>query len=311
MANMFAKVFSQIFDSTIAEDYKVRHVFMDLLVMSDSDGVVDKTPEAISRIANVPLDQVKAGLFALAQPDLKSRTKEHDGCRIQLIDENRDWGWRIVNFQKYREIRDEEARRIANRSYKRDQRRRSKESAASPDSQQGQPKSAHTEVEVEAEAERSRATTLASQVVEIYQLYPKKVGKREAFKAITAAIGRVERGEYKGGKLTETQAVAGIKNRTIMFAQSAAGRRGKMTPHPATWFNRSSYLDDPKEWSCDDEGPSKTQARVSHNREAILAGLGFSPQPGPSEPDLQDGDDVGGNSTLEGNFEGSAAKLGK
>lgn len=85
MANMFAKVFSQIFDSTIAEDYKVRHIFMDLLVMADSDGVVDRTPEAISRVANVPLEHVKAGLLALSQPDKKSRTSDHDGRRIQLI----------------------------------------------------------------------------------------------------------------------------------------------------------------------------------------------------------------------------------
>lgn len=155
MANMFAKVFSQIFDSTIAEDYKIRHIFMDLLVMADSDGVVDKTPQAISRIANVPLEHVLAGLEVLSQPDTLSRTKENDGRRIVLVDESRDWGWRIVNFQKYREIRDEEARRIANRSYKRDQRQRQRMSSSSSDNQQRQPKSSHTEEEVEAE-ERSK-----------------------------------------------------------------------------------------------------------------------------------------------------------
>ena len=156
MANMFAKVFSQIFDSTIAENYRVRHMFMDLLVMADSDGVVDKTPEAISRIANVPLEQIQYGLQVLAQPDQKSRTKDHDGRRIQLIDDQRDWGWRIVNFQKYRDIRDEEARRIANRSYKRQQRAKTRASAPvsiSPDSQHGQPRSANTEVEVDLEVD--------------------------------------------------------------------------------------------------------------------------------------------------------------
>lgn len=153
MGNMFAKVFSQIFDSTIAEDYKVRHIFMDLLVMADSDGVVDKTPQAISRIANVPLEHVQAALAILSQPDISSRTKDHEGRRIELIDNSRDWGWRLVNFQKYREIRDEEARRIANRSYKRDQRKRQQLSASVPDSQQSQPRSAHTEVEVEVDKE--------------------------------------------------------------------------------------------------------------------------------------------------------------
>jgi len=155
MSSMFAKVFSQIFDSSIAEDYKIRHIFMDLLVMADSDGVVDKTPEAIARVANVPLDEVLAALKVLAQPDLKSRTNEQDGRRIVPIDNHREWGWQIVNFQKYRDIRDEEARRIANRSYKRDERARKRQqvSASIPDNQQSQPRSAHTEEEVEVDLE--------------------------------------------------------------------------------------------------------------------------------------------------------------
>ena len=45
---MFAKVFGQIFDSSIAEDYNCRRMFMDLLVLADSTGAVDMTPEAIS-----------------------------------------------------------------------------------------------------------------------------------------------------------------------------------------------------------------------------------------------------------------------
>ena len=298
MANMFAKVFSQIFDSTIAEDYKVRHIFMDLLVMSDSDGVVDKTPEAISRIANVPLEYVKAGLQALSQPDPKSRTKDHDGRRIQLIDVERDWGWRIVNFQKYREIRDEEARRIANRSYKRDQRSRARMSASSPDSQPSQPQSSHTEVEVEADS-RVKAKPPASQVEEIYNLYPKKTGKREALKAIIAAIKRVQDGEYKNERRTEAEAIAGIKGRTDLFARSEAGNRGKFTPHPATWFNRSSYLDDPKEWACEDTGVRKSEQRVNDNRSAILAGLGISGQVRRSEPGVQDGTASGRSEGLE------------
>lgn len=175
MDTMFAKVFSQIFDSTIAENYKVRHIFMDLLVMADSDGVVDKTPEAISRIANIPLDEVKESLSALAEPDEKSRTKENDGRRIELIDSTRDWGWRIVNFLKYREIRDEEARRIANRSYKREQRKRQQMSASCPDSQQSQPMSAHTEAEAEAESTISATpTVLELQSPSEYELERKK-----------------------------------------------------------------------------------------------------------------------------------------
>jgi len=83
---------------------------------------------------------------------------------------------------------------------------------------------------------------------EIYQAYPRHIGKRDAIRAIEKAIQRLKAGEYKGRSLSRIQAIAGLKNRAIMFSQSAAGKKKDFTPHPATWFNRSSYLDDPKEW---------------------------------------------------------------
>lgn len=84
---------------------------MDLLVLADSEGVVDMTPEAISRRTNVPIDEVQKYLVDLCQPDIKSRSQLHEGKRLIPLDPNRDWGWIIVNYQHYREIRDEEARR--------------------------------------------------------------------------------------------------------------------------------------------------------------------------------------------------------
>jgi hypothetical protein len=38
------------------------------------------------------------------KPDPGSRTKDHDGRRLELIDPDaRDWGWRVINHAKYRE----------------------------------------------------------------------------------------------------------------------------------------------------------------------------------------------------------------
>lgn len=119
---MFAKVFSQIFDSSIADNYRHRHVFMDLLVLADSDGVLDMTAGAISRRTNVPLEQVEEALKALSSPDPESRTPGEDGRRLLPIDEGRSWGWRIVNYGTYRRIRDEESRREYFRDYRRQER---------------------------------------------------------------------------------------------------------------------------------------------------------------------------------------------
>lgn len=123
--DMFAKVFGQIFDSSIAEDYNCRRMFIDLLVLADSDGVVDMTQEAISRRTNVPIEQVCKYIDQLQQPDLLSRSKKENGRRLIAIDPERGWGWQVVNYRHYRQIRDEEARRSYFRDAKRKQRKKS------------------------------------------------------------------------------------------------------------------------------------------------------------------------------------------
>src|SRR6266478_5175351 len=119
---MFAKVFEQIFDSSIAEDYNCRRMFMDLLVLADSTGAVDMTHEAIARRINVPLDEVRQYIEQLCQPDARSRSKLEEGKRLVHLDVNRDWGWQIVNYRHYRNLKDEEARR----SYFRDAQRKAR-----------------------------------------------------------------------------------------------------------------------------------------------------------------------------------------
>ena len=120
---MYAKIFAQILDSSIAEDYQVRRMFMDLLVLADPEGVVDMTHESIARRLNVPLDLVVSTMSTLSTPDNTSRTPDDDGRRIVLLDGHRNWGWKVVNFKKYHAMRDENARREYHRVYQ--QKRRS------------------------------------------------------------------------------------------------------------------------------------------------------------------------------------------
>lgn len=108
---MFAKIYSQIFDSSIAENYEVRHVFEDLLKLADKTGVVDMTIEAVSRRTNVPLEKVRSGIEELMRPDPKSRSHLHGGRRLLPLDSHREWGWIITNYEHYRAIQDAEALR--------------------------------------------------------------------------------------------------------------------------------------------------------------------------------------------------------
>lgn len=112
---MFAKVFAQIFDSSIAEDWQVRHVFEDLLKLADLTGVVDMTKEAIARRTNVPIDIVSRAIDDLQKPDPHSRSREHEGRRLIPLDRERGWGWTIVNYKYYRNLASEEQKRAGAR----------------------------------------------------------------------------------------------------------------------------------------------------------------------------------------------------
>ena len=171
---MFAKVFASLWDGTLADHWETWSTFVFLLAHCDADGVIDMTPQAIARRSCIPLDKVKAALEQLAAPDPHSRTAESDGRRIVLLDDHRDWGWRIVNYSSYRNMRDEEQRREQNREAQNRRRERvstsQQVSAAVSTRQQpsasvstrqhlsatvsnGQQPSAQAEVEAEAEEE--------------------------------------------------------------------------------------------------------------------------------------------------------------
>lgn len=112
---MYAKIFLKIFDSSIAEDWQARIVFQDILILANRDGMVDMTHEAIARRTNVPLEIVRASIAKLEAPDPKSNTPEDDGRRLERLAEHKDWGWRILNYTRYRDIKNSEEMREANR----------------------------------------------------------------------------------------------------------------------------------------------------------------------------------------------------
>src|SRR5882672_10797967 len=134
---MFAKVFEQIYDSSIAEDYNCRRMFMDLLVLADPTVCVDMTLEAIARRTNVPFAEVVKYVTQLCEPDQKSRSKLEEGKRLVPLDKHRDWGWKIVNYQHYRRIKDEEARRSYFRDAKRKDRAKKKKAEVQEEVEEG------------------------------------------------------------------------------------------------------------------------------------------------------------------------------
>ena len=72
---------------------------------------------------------------------------------------------------------------------------------------------------------------------DIYKAYPRKAAPTAAIKAIK--------------KVLETYPALSLLTQTKAFAEAVKTWPAKdrpFIPHPATWFNRGSYLDDPQEW---------------------------------------------------------------
>lgn len=116
---MYAKIFKSMFDGTLRGKSDPLLVFVNLLANADKEGFVDRHFRAISDETGIPIERVEAAVTALESPDGESRTQELEGRRLERIDEHRNWGWRIVNYLKYRKMQDEESRRESQRERQR------------------------------------------------------------------------------------------------------------------------------------------------------------------------------------------------
>jgi hypothetical protein len=156
---MYAKIFSQILDSSIVENPEVRFTFMDLLVLCDKDGVVDMTHEAIARRTNRPLDVIRSTIKALEEPDPRSRTPTHDGSRIVRLDDHRDWGWLIINYTKFSQIRTAEERRAYKKEWM--AKKRAEKSCGQSVDSCGQTRTMLTNADVDADVDVIQNTYIA------------------------------------------------------------------------------------------------------------------------------------------------------
>ncbi len=108
---MYGKLFQSLYQGTMRGQADLILVFSNLLAFKDRDQFVDKHPRCIAEEVGIPEDRVRAALLQLEAPDVESRTEDHGGRRLLRMDEHRNWGWFIVNGEKYDKIKNEEERR--------------------------------------------------------------------------------------------------------------------------------------------------------------------------------------------------------
>jgi len=127
MSMAFTKLFASITESTVwCEPDQTRITWIAMLAMADAKGRVWASIPGLANRARVSLEQAEIAINTFLSPDKYSRTPDNDGRRIEPI----DGGWRLLNYEKYRAVRDAEATKESKRNYINERRAKEREGKA-------------------------------------------------------------------------------------------------------------------------------------------------------------------------------------
>lgn len=112
----------------------------------------------------------------------------------------------------------------------------------------------------------------ATWIEDIYNAYPRKIGKPTAMRAIEKALRKARIAPAELLKRTQTFAVAVAKwTREARYTREGADT----VPHPSTWFNQHRFNDDPAEW----EKKPREQKKEGGGTEVMIEPLAHEIEP--------------------------------
>jgi hypothetical protein len=192
---MYGKIFESIYDGSLYGHWEAIVTMQQLIVLADADGVIDMTPPAIAGKTSIPIEILKKGLNILSEFDPYSRSPECNGIRIQLLDDQRPWGWFLVNHKKYKNLRTAQDRREYMQGYMR--KRRQKESVNDPvnTSKQSLTQLANKDKYKEKEKDKPKmAPAVLTEFEDFKKVYPKRSGAQPWSRALKAIRARLNEG---------------------------------------------------------------------------------------------------------------------
>lgn len=216
-----------------------------VLSLADKNGIVDVTPTYIASITGLEIDEVVACLERFCEPDPYSRSQEHQGARLVKLDDNRPWGWCVVNHGKYREkarLHAKNTREVE--SGREAERKRHARGSLSAGVRRSPPVSDPSNAN--ANAEKSNRSSADDRFPEFWSIYPRKIGKQKAHSA-----WRRKNLDAKADEIIQH-----LRKRVGEDAQWLEGTQ--YIPHPSTWLNRGGWEDEYEQTgkgSDDDDGP--------------------------------------------------------
>lgn len=222
---MYGKTFESMYEGSMVGSGINVFAVWNYIITKGKFGFIEINPKLLSFTLGGTEAEILDALEFLQKPDPESRSKLEEGRR--LVKEGQ-FQYRIVNWEYYDQIKNEIERRDYNRI--RQQKHRAGKS--------------HDPTKVKT----SKPPTSTHISEEIYNAYPRKVGRPDALRAITKAL------------ITVMPDV--LLEKTKQYAAARKGEPEQYTPHPATWYNGERYNDDPTTWKSNSNGtPVKPNPR--------------------------------------------------
>ena len=232
---VYGKLFEQMYDGTLGTKgpWQALVTFQQLIILADRTGVVDMTPEAISRRTTIPLEVIVMGLATLELPDPGSRSPALEGRRIVRLAPEREWGWHITNYDHYRKIRSQEERREYMRLYQRKRRAVNKEVNKSTTGEQSQPIAVSSRQYAVKSKDTVRQKPDAS-VLEVLNFLNEKTGRN--YEPCKANLELIAARMKDGATVDDLRAVIAKKCREWLTDEKM-----NIYLRPATLFARTKY----------------------------------------------------------------------
>ena len=152
---MYVKIHEQIFSSSIMEEnVETRYIWFCLLTLADKEGFIDMTVPAIARRINISDITVASAIDKFMKPAPSSRTATADGRRLEKVRES--FGWKIINYIYYRDLRNEQSRREYMKEYMKNRRDVNKNVNASVNCKQRLAVLANTDTDTDTDTDTKR-----------------------------------------------------------------------------------------------------------------------------------------------------------
>lgn len=230
MSQTFTKLFSSITESTVwCESHATRIVWITMLAMADRRGRVSASVPGLANRARVTLEECEKALDRFLSPDRYSRTPDNDGRRIEAM----DGGWRLLNYAKYREMRDQEARLEYQREWDRKNRGHSDNPTNPTKSDQTRPGTTKAEAEAEEDKESTTLSGKPDDARLILEFLNEKTGKQ--FQPVKANLEKIKARLKEGATPDDLRAVVARKYREWKGTEMDKYLR------PATLFNAEKF----------------------------------------------------------------------